>query len=167
MKVTVDIYGHQYKLTGHSSMDYIRRVAALVDENMHKLAKGYPRLDVPKLAVLAALHMAEDVFRLRQDSDLLKEEQSLRKTLVGELEKAQSQSESLRMEMQRREEQARLQLEALLHERDEKEQALLAEAQERLNAVQAAVKEETSDWSAAAQTQFRVWRDCGSRSETS
>lgn len=71
--VTVDIYGNQFKLTGHSNPDYIKRVAAFVNETMNKLAKGYPRLDLSKIAVLAAVHLAEEVFRLERESTQLHE----------------------------------------------------------------------------------------------
>ncbi|MBW7461220.1 cell division protein ZapA, partial [Paenibacillus sepulcri] len=72
-RVTVDIYGNQFKFTGHTNPEYIKRIAALVDENMHKLAKGYPRLDLPKIAVLVAVHMAEDVFRLSRENERMQE----------------------------------------------------------------------------------------------
>jgi cell division protein ZapA (FtsZ GTPase activity inhibitor) len=51
-RVTVDIFGHQYRLTGHSSADHIRRVAEMVDDNMNRLARQFPRLDMPRIAVL-------------------------------------------------------------------------------------------------------------------
>ncbi|WP_081795698.1 cell division protein ZapA [Paenibacillus darwinianus] len=98
-RVTVDIYGHQYRLTGHTNVDYMKRVAALVDENMHKLAKGYPRLDMPRIAVLSAVHMADEVFRLRRENERLLEEEAKRKLVSAELDEARSMVLALREEL--------------------------------------------------------------------
>ena len=87
-RVTVDIYGNQFKLTGHNNPDYIKRIAALVDENMKKLAKGYPRLDLPKIAVLAAVHMAEDCIRLNRENEQMHVTEERRIAAVAELEQA-------------------------------------------------------------------------------
>jgi len=65
-RVTVDIFGVPYKLTGHSSSGHVRRVAALVDEQMNRIAKGFPRLDTPRIAVLAAVNIADDYVKQQE-----------------------------------------------------------------------------------------------------
>ncbi|GAE05687.1 cell division protein ZapA [Paenibacillus sp. JCM 10914] len=57
--VTVDIYGTSYKLLGSSS-NYTRQVASYVDDRMRSISKAHARLDTPRIAVLAAVHMAEE-----------------------------------------------------------------------------------------------------------
>ncbi|MBO9598110.1 MAG: cell division protein ZapA, partial [Cohnella sp.] len=64
LRVTVDIYGTQYTLTGHNSAEYMRRVAALVNEQMSRINSGSPRLDLPRLAVLAAVNMGDELLQL-------------------------------------------------------------------------------------------------------
>ncbi len=65
-KVTVEIHGLQYKLSGHASSGQMLRAAGIVDEQMKKIAKGFPRLDTPRLAVLAAVNIADDYIKLKE-----------------------------------------------------------------------------------------------------
>lgn len=65
-RVTVDIYGMQYKLAGHSSGGHMRRVAELVDEQMTKIARGFPKLDTPRVAVLAAVNIADEFLKQKE-----------------------------------------------------------------------------------------------------
>ena len=65
-RVTVDIYGMQYKLAGHTSGGHMRRVAELVDGHMNKIAKGFPKLDTPRLAVLAAVNIADEFLKQKE-----------------------------------------------------------------------------------------------------
>lgn len=65
-RITVDIYGTQYKLMGNSSVGYMKMVAAHVNEHMSKIAKGHPRLDTPRIAVLAAVNMADEWFKQKE-----------------------------------------------------------------------------------------------------
>ena len=65
-RITVDIYGHQYKLKASTSTNYMKRVAEYVNDQMFRIAKGYPRLDSQKIAVLAAVNMADECFRMNE-----------------------------------------------------------------------------------------------------
>ncbi|HEX7056526.1 MAG TPA: cell division protein ZapA [Bacilli bacterium] len=65
-RVTVDIYGMQYRLMGNSSTEYMQKVAGHVNEQMNKIAKGHPRLDLPRIAVLAAVNVADEYFRMKE-----------------------------------------------------------------------------------------------------
>lgn len=49
----------------------MRMVAGYVDDKMRKIASANPRLDTNKLAVLAALNMADEYFRLRLEYEEL------------------------------------------------------------------------------------------------
>lgn len=64
-RVAVEIYGMQYRLSGHETDEHLRRVAEVVDGQMRKIAGGYPRLDLPRLAVLAAVNIADDYLKLK------------------------------------------------------------------------------------------------------
>ncbi len=64
-RVTVEIYGTSYKLVG-SSADYMKKIAAYVDERMNAISKNHARLDTMKLAVLTAVHMAEEALQVNE-----------------------------------------------------------------------------------------------------
>lgn len=68
-RITVDIYGMQYKLAGHSSSGHMRRVAQYVDEQMHLIAKGFPKLDTQRVAVLTAVNLADQYLRLSDERE--------------------------------------------------------------------------------------------------
>lgn len=64
-RVTVEIYGTSYKLVG-SNTDYMKQVANYVDERMHSISQAHSRLDMPRIAVLAAVHMAEEAVQIQE-----------------------------------------------------------------------------------------------------
>ncbi|MFT9848932.1 cell division protein ZapA [Aneurinibacillus sp. REN35] len=70
-RVVVEIYGQYYTMKGDSSSSHMRMVAGYVDDKMRKIASANPRLDTNKLAVLAALNMADEYFRLRLEYEEL------------------------------------------------------------------------------------------------
>jgi cell division protein ZapA len=65
-RLTVSIYGKNYTIVGDESPEYMRTLAGYVDEVMHRVGQGNTRLDTSKLAILTALNIANDYFRLRQ-----------------------------------------------------------------------------------------------------
>ncbi|GAX90661.1 cell division protein ZapA [Effusibacillus lacus] len=72
-RIRVDIYGHEYQLRGRASVQHMRLVAGLVDDKMREIAQSNPRLDLNRLAVLAAVNIADEYLRLRQEyEELLK-----------------------------------------------------------------------------------------------
>ncbi|MDQ0087184.1 chromosome segregation ATPase [Paenibacillus anaericanus] len=68
--VNVEIYGTSYKIVG-SSAEYMHQVARRVDEHMRAISKMYSHLDTPRLAVLAAVRMAEEAVKTDQIRDEL------------------------------------------------------------------------------------------------
>ncbi len=72
-RLIVDIYGQQYRLSGRASVNHMRMVAGYVDDKMNEISQGNTRLDTAKIAVLAAVNIADEYFRLRQEyEELLK-----------------------------------------------------------------------------------------------
>jgi cell division protein ZapA len=72
-RIRVDIYGTEYQLRGNASVQHMRLVAGLVDDKMREIARGNARLDLNRLAVLAAVNIADEYMRLRQEyEELLK-----------------------------------------------------------------------------------------------
>lgn len=69
VRITVDIFGTQYKLVGGTSADYMKMVASHVDDHMHRIGDANGRLDTPKIAVLAAVNIADEYFRLKAEAE--------------------------------------------------------------------------------------------------
>ncbi len=72
----VEIFGERYTLRGTDSPDYLLRVAEYVDGKFQEVAKGSPALVPAKVAVLASLNIADELFKQneavrRQEDELL------------------------------------------------------------------------------------------------
>ncbi|MBD1372821.1 cell division protein ZapA [Hazenella sp. IB182357] len=68
-KLVVEIYGQQFHLTGKASPSHMRQVANHVDEKMQEIADKNPKLDTTRLAVLAAVNIADAYLKLKQEHD--------------------------------------------------------------------------------------------------
>jgi cell division protein ZapA len=69
--VTVDIFGQEYKVTGDAGPDHILEIAQYVDGKMKEVAHGAPAGSLTKIAILAALNIAEELFRERTEKQKL------------------------------------------------------------------------------------------------
>jgi cell division protein ZapA len=82
--VHVDVLGQRYAIRSTLEPDYIARLAACVDQKMRAAADVTPNGDSVRFAVLAALNIADELFRCReanQDRDGLLAERA------GEIER--------------------------------------------------------------------------------
>lgn len=70
-RVKVDIMGKEYRFISgeHTPIEYIHKVAGYVDSQMRKINKHQPSLDTPRLAVLAAVNIADEYFKVRTEQD--------------------------------------------------------------------------------------------------
>ena len=66
-KVSVEILGETYTIKGDAEPERILQVAAWLNERMKKISQANSRLSTPKVAVLAALNIADEYLRLEQD----------------------------------------------------------------------------------------------------
>ena len=64
--VTVTIFGREYTLRGDADVDYVQRVAAFVDERMSEVARSSSVASTAKVAILAAVNIADELFREQQ-----------------------------------------------------------------------------------------------------
>lgn len=64
--MTVHILGHEYRIRSTESGDFVRDVALYVDELMHQIAARMTTGTQTQVAVLAALNIAEELFRERR-----------------------------------------------------------------------------------------------------
>jgi len=70
-RLSVHIYGQQYKIVGKASSNYMRMVGSYVDDKMKQIGESNGRLDTTKIAVLTAVNIADEYFRLKQEYDEL------------------------------------------------------------------------------------------------
>lgn len=66
--IAVEIYDQTYHLQGGADPEYVKRLAEALDEKMREIADATRTVDSLKVAVLAALTMADEVTRLRDEN---------------------------------------------------------------------------------------------------
>ncbi len=99
--VTVSIYGQEYTLKGGDDCEYVQKVAKFVDERMNEVAGNASVATTAKIAILAAVNIADELFREQQkrlESIVTLEDRSLQLTrlLSKEVSSEVSDNSSLR-----------------------------------------------------------------------
>jgi cell division protein ZapA len=82
--ISVEIHGQRYPIRSALTPDYVARLAGYVDDKMRAAGETAPTGDSLRLAVLAALNIADELFRCR-DATLAKDGQLAER--AGELER--------------------------------------------------------------------------------
>jgi cell division protein ZapA len=70
--IDVEICGQRYSIRGEAEEDYVKRLAAYVDEQMRVLSKSMKTATMSKVAVLAAINITHQLFqaeRMREEGD--------------------------------------------------------------------------------------------------
>jgi cell division protein ZapA len=65
-KVKIEIYDQSYNVNAEGNEEYFKELAAYVDNKMRSIAEATRMVDSLKVAVLAALNIADETFTLRQ-----------------------------------------------------------------------------------------------------
>jgi cell division protein ZapA len=63
--VQVQIFGHSYTIRGEADQEYILGVAAYVDRKMREITEKLPVASLSKVAILASLNIADELFKER------------------------------------------------------------------------------------------------------
>ena len=64
--VEVEIFGQTFRVAaGEATPAYIQRLAYYVDEKMRAIASGTKTMSLNRMAILTALNIADDLFKLR------------------------------------------------------------------------------------------------------
>jgi cell division protein ZapA len=63
--IKVEIFGTEYRIKGDANGDYIKQVAGLVDERMRQIAEASMTGAVAKIAILAAVNIADELLKER------------------------------------------------------------------------------------------------------
>lgn len=84
--VKVQIFGQTYSLHGDLEPAYLQTLASFVDEKMSAIASATATIDTHKVAVLAALAIADELHTIRKDrgehDEMLREQAERCLTLV-------------------------------------------------------------------------------------
>ncbi|NLP44891.1 MAG: cell division protein ZapA [Peptococcaceae bacterium] len=70
-KVSVQIFGEEHVIRGKGSAEYIKSLAADVDKRMNEIALKFPRLAAHHVAILAALNLADELAKLKEEQNTL------------------------------------------------------------------------------------------------
>jgi len=65
--VAVDIFGATYHVRGDDDTSHLQRLAALVDQKMREVSGHSSSVDRAKVAILAALNIADELARVRDE----------------------------------------------------------------------------------------------------
>jgi len=67
--IRVEIYDQTYNIRSDGDNEYILRLAEYVDGKMREISSGTLTVDSLKVAILAALHIADEFHRLKSHQD--------------------------------------------------------------------------------------------------
>jgi cell division protein ZapA len=84
--VKVEIYNQVYNIRSNDGdTEYIQQLAAFVDGRMREIAAGSSTADSLKVAILAALYIADEYHKLKQERDLMDQQFATRSAEVAEV----------------------------------------------------------------------------------
>jgi cell division protein ZapA len=66
-RVTVTIFGKEYSILSEVNPEYIKKAAAYLDSKMREVSTSYPNMVESRIAVLAALNIADELFKSREE----------------------------------------------------------------------------------------------------
>ena len=72
--VEVNILGHDYTVKTDAETEYIQEIASYVDKKMSEIVRNTKTVSTLNVAVLAALHIADEFFKEMQKREELIEE---------------------------------------------------------------------------------------------
>ncbi len=71
VRTSVVVYGEEYQLKGDLPEEVVEALAHHVDNRMRALAAKNPRVSPLRLAVVTAMNLTEEIFRLQAERDEL------------------------------------------------------------------------------------------------
>jgi len=69
--VEIHILGQKYTIKGDASEEYIKRLAAYVDEKLKEIHTANPNITPLKASILASLNIADELHRIRDEHDIV------------------------------------------------------------------------------------------------
>ena len=65
----VEIYGSVYHVRGEQDPEYLRKLAEVVDGKMREISRHVPVVDSGKIAILAALNLADELLQCNKQQE--------------------------------------------------------------------------------------------------
>jgi cell division protein ZapA len=81
----VVIYNQTYNLRSDHDEEYIKQIAAHVDRRMNEIASATMTVDSLRVAILAALQIADELYQARREVEETEEEVSRRSARYADL----------------------------------------------------------------------------------
>jgi cell division protein ZapA len=69
--VKIEIYNQSYNVQADDNEEYLKELAAFVDEKMRSVAEATRTIDSVRVAVLAALNIADELHSLKKRQDAI------------------------------------------------------------------------------------------------
>lgn len=67
--IEVDILGQKYTIKGEASEEYMKKLAAFVDQKLKEVHSSSPTIAPLKAAILASLNIADELHRLKEEHE--------------------------------------------------------------------------------------------------
>ena len=83
--IRVEIYNQTYNIRSDGDTEYIIQLAEFVDSRMREISSGTLTVDSLKVAILAALHIADELHRLKNMHEQADSQLAARSTECAEL----------------------------------------------------------------------------------
>jgi cell division protein ZapA len=83
--IKVEIYDQAYTVRSDGDPEYLKQLAHYVDERMREISSGTLTVDSRKVAILAALYIADELHRLRKIHDQADEQLATRSAECSEM----------------------------------------------------------------------------------
>ena len=84
-RVEVEILGQKYTIRSEAAPDYVRELAAFVEQRVRQIRGDGAAQDPVKLLALAALYIADELFRQRDERVFADNDTSTRLGALGQL----------------------------------------------------------------------------------
>jgi cell division protein ZapA len=83
--IRVEIYNQTYNIRSDGDSEYLMQLADFVDSRMREISSGTLTVDSLKVAILAALHIADEFHRLKQTHEQADAQLATRSTECAEM----------------------------------------------------------------------------------
>jgi cell division protein ZapA len=67
--IEISILGQKYAIKGDASEEYIKRLAAYVDDKLKEVHASNPNITPLKASILASLNIADELHKLKEDQE--------------------------------------------------------------------------------------------------
>lgn len=71
--VRVQIFGSEYQIASHKDAEHTREVARYIDRRMREVANSLSLRSVSKIAVLTAVNLADELFKVQDEGQQMEE----------------------------------------------------------------------------------------------